>query len=271
MGKPYMNVAEPYPLYDTIIVSKELFGKEQSINGWFTSFGDFAANERHTFFKSRTIGNSNLAYCNMDSADNVDFAYKIFSIGVRFFAPVNADSNNQIVVSPEKMNDGNTPWWLWELPKHCGFDFRIQQDTIIEDTCAAVPPGYGPRLGCGAQPIQDIADISDYNMTQWQAVTGTNGEPCIDNRFSFGDNPIEVPRNATIEANIYPSVYARTIMADLFGPHDAVLPAEEGTTPPGQTDYISFGQRYGITVSLYGYRMVQQRGQYFAPGAVQEG
>jgi hypothetical protein len=268
MSKPYTNVAESYPLYDTVIVCDQLYGKEKSLTGWFTTFRDFAANERHTFFKSRTIGNSHLAYTNLDSADNVDFVYKCFSIGVRFFAPTSPDTYNEIIVSPSAMNENVPAWWLFDLPKHCGFDFKVQQDTIVENTCAACPAGYGPRLGGGAQPATDTSGDAAY-QTPWKTITGGMGEPVVDNRFTF-PSPISIPRNATIEANIYPSTYARYMMESLMGPEDAVLPNEEATAPWGQTDYFTYPLRYGIQVSLFGYREVQQRAQYHAPGAIQE-
>ncbi|MCK4785548.1 MAG: hypothetical protein KAV87_17475 [Desulfobacteraceae bacterium] len=267
--KEYSNVAESYPLYDTVIICSELYGKEKSLNGWFTNFRDFANNERHTFFKDRTIGNSHLAYCNMDSADNVDFVYKVFSVGVRFFAPVCPDAKDVPLISPGVMNENVPPFWLFDLPKHCGFDFKVQQDTIVENTCLATPPGYGPRIGGGAQPAVD--DQAPFpNQTPWKLITGTNGEPIIDNRFTF-PTPISIPRNATIEANVYPSIYARFILGQLLGPNSTVLPTEEqATTTPGDDDWLSIPTRYGIQVSLYGYREVQQRGQYHSPGGLRK-
>jgi len=272
MNAPVMNVAEAYSLYDTVIVCSELFGKEKSINGWYTSFADFAADEKHTFFKSRTAGNSHLAYCNMDSADNVDFVFKAFSMGVRFFAPVSPDTINTIIVSPTDMNENVPPLWMFDLAKHCGIDFRVQQDVIVENTCLATPPGYGPRGGGGAQPAQDDNPDPDFpNQTSWKVTVGSNGEPCIDNRFPF-PKPISIARNTSIEANIYLSGYARFLLGNLDGPDLWVLPAEEtDTQPPGDANYIQMTTRYGIQVSLYGYREVQQRGQYHAPGALQEG
>lgn len=268
MDKAYTNVAESYPLYDTVIVCSDMYGKEKALNGWFTTFRDFALNERHTFFKSRTIGNSHLAYTNLDSADNVDFVYKIFSVGVRFFAPVSPDTYNEIIVSPALMNENVPAWWLFDLPKHCGFDLKVQQDTIVENSCLATPPGYGPRNGGGAQPEIDNSATAP-TQTPWKLITGTTSEPIIDNRFTF-PTPIEVPRNATIEANVYPSLYARYMMTNLMGPEDWVLPTEETSDPPGNDDWFTVPTRYGIQVSLFGYREVQQRGQYHAPGGLAE-
>lgn len=269
MVQPFLNVAESYPIYDTVIVSTELFGKEKSLNGWYTSFVDFAADEKHTFFKSRTIGNSHLAYCNMDSADNIDFVFKAFSLGVRFFAPVMPEGFNEIIVSPAGMNENVIPFWLFDLPKHVGLDFRVQQDVIVENTALATPPGYGPRGGGGAMPDADASGTYP-NQAAWKVVTGTQGEPVIDNRFPFPE-PIEIPRNTPIEANLYLSSYVRQIVGGWTGPRAWVLPTEEQTAQPaGQGDYFSVNTRFGIQVSLYGYRMVQQRGQYHAPGAAIE-
>jgi len=268
MEHPYLNVAESYPIYDTVIICSELFGKEKSLNGWYTTFRDFASDEKHTFFKTRTIGNSHLAYCNMDSADNIDFVYKAYSIGVRFFAPVSPEGYSEIIVSPAGMNENVIPFWLFDLPKHVGIDFRVQQDVIVENTCLATPPGYGPRGGGGAQPVPDAAGIFP-NQAPWKVTTGSNGEPVIDNRFPF-PSPIEIPRNTPIEANLVLSSYARYIVGGWIGPRSWVLPTEEqASQPPGQADYFVTSTRFGIQVSLYGYRQVQQRGQYHAPGAIQ--
>lgn len=262
-----LNVAEGYPLYDTVVVCSELYGKEKSIPGWFTTFVDFADNERHTFFKGRTIGNSHLAYTNLDSADNVDFVYTMVSLGVRFIAPVCPDGINSTLESPTYLNENSIPWWLWDLPKHCGFDFRVQQDIIVENSCIAMPPGYGPRGGGGSQPEEFGATTDAPNTQAWRVTTGNNGEPVIDCRFPF-PNPIKIPRNASIEANIYPSRYARYIMGQMDGPRDVVLLTEgQAQTPAAVTDYYDYPNRFAIQVSAFGYREVQQRGQYHAPGA----
>ena len=267
MSKPYTNVAEPYPLYDTVIVSNTLYGKEQSIVGWYTNFRDFASDTRHTFFKSRTAGSSHLAYTNMDSADVVDFVYKVFSLGVRFFAPVMPDARNEIIVSPANIQENEHTWWLYDLAKHVGMDFRVQQDVIVENACIASPPGYGPRGGGGAHPEGDD-DVPFANQQPWQVVTGSNGEPCIDNRFAF-PTPIEIARNSSIEVNLYLSQYARFVMENMWGPnHNIYLTEEQATQPAAQDDFIEVPTRYGIQVSLFGYREVQQRGQYHAPGAL---
>lgn len=269
--KPYLNVAESFPLYDTVLVCSDFYGKELSVMGWYTNFRDFADNYKHTFFKNRTIGSTHLAYCNMDSADNVDYVFNAISMGVRFFAPVVPDGYKGTVSDDYRetlINENNPVWWLFDLPKHCGVDFRVQQDVIVENTCLATPAGYGPRLGSGTQPFPDATNTNIEYRRAFKIVTGGIGEAAIDNRFPF-PYPVRIPRNATIEANIYPSLYARQVMADIAGPLDWVSAGESGGETPGSTDTIAIPTRYGIQVSLYGYREVQQRGQYHAPGAIQ--
>jgi hypothetical protein len=270
MEQNYLNVAESYALYDTIIVCKEMYGKEKTIPGWYTTFRDFANNHKHVFYKNRTIGNSHLAYCNMDSADNVDFVFNAISFGVRFFAPITHDALKEVLTpfGPELINENNPAFWLFELPKHCGIDFRVQQDAIVENCCMATPPGYGPRLGSGAQPI--IYDPTDVNInaSPFKITIGTMGEPSIENRFPFS-LPLRIPRNATIEANVLLSGYIRSVMANMSGPEYWIGDGEYVAETPANTDFFKVPSRFGIQVSLYGYREVQQRGQYHAPGAIQ--
>lgn len=265
----FQNVAEGYPIFDSVIISQTLYGKEQAINGWFNTFQAFAANEKHTFYKDRTIGSANLAYCNMDSADNLDYVFKAHSFGVRFFAPITPDAVNAVVESPTRYLENCPAFWLFEMPKHCGIDLRIQQDVVVENTCIATPSGYGPMGGGGAQP--HVSGEADVNQITWKTITGTIGTPCIDNRFPFPE-PLPIPRNTPIEANIYVAPYARWILSQLSGPHwNVMLSESQADGTPGLNDFISLPQRYGIQVSLYGMREVQQRGQYFAPSAIVRG
>lgn len=271
MGRQFKNVRETAPLYDTVLVCKTMYGKEQSVGGWYTTWAGFAANEKHTFFKSRTEGSTHLAYCNMQSADNVDTPFLAYTFGVRFFAPVSPDCYDFRLLSPQGMVENMPAWWLWDLPKHCGVDFRVQQDVVIENTCLASPSGYGPRGGGGAQPAIDSRVGVKPNQIPWKTVTGTIGDPCIDNRFPLPE-PIAIARNTAIEANIYVSEYARYVLSRLVGPLDNGFLTEcQADDTPSDADYIYLPTRYGIQVSLYGLREVQQRGQYFAPGAITRG
>lgn len=305
--KPYTNVQESWPIYDTVLISPVYYGKEQNQNGWFTSFLGFSQQESHQFYKARTAGSSHLAYNNMGSADNIDFVYKAYSFGVRFFAPVCPDGYYDTITDPNKptiraMQESLNAFWIWDLPRHCGVDLRVQQDVVLENCCMATPPGYGPRGGGGVQSGNldlDHYALNSYFESQgeivdsywwwqqqaqdpWQVVIGSQSEPVIDCRFLF-PNPIKIPRNSTIEANIYVGLYARNLLAQLYNGYWNFL-SSINMSPPNYCscwtcnpagpyitkEYVPLPPRYGIQCSLYGLREVQQRGQYFAPGAISE-
>jgi len=324
------NVSEIYPLYDTVVISQRLWGNEVKTKGWFGGHaGDpwakpweqFGDTPTHIFFKDRTEGNSDLAYCNLQSAETMDFAYRLYSIGVRFWGPISA-----FETAPEYDGDGAgmPPWgsivtddpfvlhscwghmWKAEVPMHCGFEFKVEQDTILEGPAMTFPPGHG-FTGSGSawsDPVSpgnsneselaghnlniDADDEGEDSIVQHPQMISvvTQGHPRMGNRFLFArrdpetgrlePQPIMIPRNALVEAKITLSPYVQYLLNDFLGPlyylFNRRCPREwaTGTPPTSPTkkdDNIWFGMRYGITVSLMGERLVQQRGQYFAPGA----
>lgn len=323
------NVSEIYPLVDSVIVSQRLWGNETKVKGWFGGhagnkwarpFEEFAATPEHLFFKERTEGNSDAAYCNLQSAETMDFAYRLYSIGVRYWGPISA-----FETCPEVAYDGDgmPPWgaivtddpfvlnsamnhiWKAELPMHMGFEFKVEQDVILEGPAMTFPPGHGftgggsswnGPVGPGESnliaPIE-TGTIYDYNMNitladpgddsivqHPQMITVVNqGHPRIGNRFNFVNHkgepqPIEIPKGALMQASLKMSPYASYLLNDVMGPlyylFNRRCPRRwlDGGGTPAQDDNIWFGTRYGITVSLLGERLVQQRGQYFyGPGA----
>lgn len=341
------NVSEIYPLYDTVIVSQRLWGNESKVKGWFGGHAgapwtrpweQFGDTPEHIFFKDRTEGNSDLAYCNLQSAETMDFAYRLYSIGVRFWGPISA-----FETAPQYDGDGAgmPPWgtillddpmilhscwghmWKAEVPMHCGFEFKVEQDVILEGPAMTFPPGHGftgagsswsDPVSPGYSPITalDACPVGPHNMNIDLGTVGTTdpapgsesivqhpqmisvvnqGHPRMGNRFLFArrnpktgrmePQPIEIPRGALMQAKIILSPYVQYLLNDFLGPlyylfnrrcprqwslASATTPTEVGAL---EQDYNTwFGVRYGITVSLMGERLVQQRGQYWAPGAV---
>ena len=80
----FENVAEPWSIYDTLIICPTFYGQESSVQGWFQTFPAFSQQERHSFFKSRTEANASQAYCNKQTADTMDFAMEVYSFGLTF-------------------------------------------------------------------------------------------------------------------------------------------------------------------------------------------
>lgn len=260
----FENVQEAWPLYDTLIVSPTLYGQESSVNGWFTSFDNFAQNERHSFFKNRTEASASLAYCNKQTADTMDFAMEVYSFGCAFWAPgiraLGTDSGSGLTYS--EINSQIAHWWETEFPRHCSIEFKVQQDTILELPAMAASPGYGVVGGGASFEHEQVTRITpqgvanaDYLPVMNMAVT--QGVPTIKNRWPF-PKPIGVPRTATIEAVLTISEYARSYLSKMVGLAPQYLFNANGATPP----YQAFPARFGIQVSLLGKRLVQQRAQY---------
>lgn len=266
----YMNVRESWALYDSLVICKQLYGKEPSVPGWFTNFTDFSSNESHIFFKGRTEGNSHPAYCNLKSADNVDFVFTAYSFGVRFCAPVAPDTVMAEDQVDRRVQECLRAYWMFDLPRHCGIELQVQQDIKIQAPCMIASPGYGPRGGGGSQPVTgqggEEPNASLIFGEPWQMITGSQGEPVIDCRFIL-PSPISIARNTPVEATLKVSPLARTVLSDVF--NSEWLIAED--IVDADTDYLSYTgipSRWVIQASLFGTREVQQRGQYHAPGAI---
>jgi len=319
-----MNVSEIYPLYDSVIISQRLWGNEPKVKGWFGGhegdrwarpFEMFSQAPEHIFFKDRTEGSTHLAYCNLQSAERMDFAYRLYSIGVRFWGPISA-----FEVSPRIQHDGDgmLPWgtalgddpfallstlghqWKSEIPRHTSFEFKVEQDVIAEGPCMAFPPGHGFTGGGSAwsgpvtpgvvyddtlktafdQNIDADTAGEDSIVQQPQHISVINqGCPVLGNRFNFTNSagepqPIEIPRGALFQASIKLTPYASYMLSETMGPlyymFNRICPRESyytiGEDSTIQVDPATwFGTRYGITVSMLGERLVQQRGQYHAP------
>lgn len=324
-----MNVSEIYPLYDSVIISQQLWGNEPKVRGWFGGhagapwarpFDQFAATQEHIFFKDRTEGSTHAAYCNLQSAERMDYAYRLHSIGVRFWGPISAFEVSPAIMAKADGGEGMLPWgtqigedpfvfhsvlghqWKTELPRHLGFEFKVEQDVIAEGPCMAFPPGHGFAGGGSAwsgpvtpgvtddlassifyQNIDVEAAGEDSIVQNPQHITIMNqGEPVFGNRFNFTDaagnpQPIEIPRGALFQAKITMTPYASYLLSNTLGPlyymFNRRCPRESATNaevPVIVADpALWYGTRYGITVSLLGERYVQQRGQYHAPGSVQ--
>lgn len=296
-----MNVSEIWPVYDTLIVSQFLHGAESKTPGWFGAtlanptarpIEEFASRDKHIFFKSgRTEGNSHLAYNNQQSSETMDFAYRLYSLGIRFWGPVSAMeggywSADTTYRELRYINSYLAQFWKTDLVRNCGIDFKVEQDTIVEGPCFTCPPGHGHTASgvAWSDPVTPVLDViptaaGNDQLIQYPQMINvvSQGIPVIGNRFNFSP-PLEIPRGALIEANVYLSQYARYVLHDVQGPMSYLFnrvcarihDLEEGETDILETNPLTwFGCRYGITVSLIGERLVQQRGQYHAPLAIE--
>jgi hypothetical protein len=138
--------------------------------------------------------------------------------------------------------------WAFEMLRHAGLQFKTQQDVVLELNGAMAPPGYG-TIGAG---LSNTTAVSFTIANPVMNFAGGSGVPTLKNRFPF-QNPIALPRNATIEAVLEVSEYGRYLASQLEGPF---------TIPLGTSPLTGYAARCGVTCSLIGKRLIQQRGEY---------
>jgi hypothetical protein len=251
------NVVEAWPLYDSIVICPTLYGNEFQA-GWFTSLAAFGAQETHSFWKQRTEGLVGLPYTNQQSADSMDFAFVAHSVGLAIFTPT---PNIEGIAEPADGNAGAldlpdaliSHWFAADLPRHMAVQLKVQQDIRVELTALQAAPGYGVCGGGAAFPGIAAADHGDI---PYISTTVSQGVPILSNRFPL-PHKIGIPRTATIEGILHLSEYARHVLTGVLGPQNYQMNTIDGVKP-----YTYFPKRYIIQMSLFGERMVQQRGQY---------
>lgn len=249
----FINALETWTVYDTILIGQEYYGTESTVPGWFASVQNFAARDRHSFFKGRNEANCGLCYNNMQTMDKLDFAFHCFSVGLTFWANFDLVESNQ---SDATANTQFPVFFQYDLPAHCGIDFKVAQDIKLEANAYMTPPGYGP-MGIGMGTGRD-----NYNTAlgaEMLIQSGTQGIPRKQNRYQF-DKPVSIPRNEIIEGTLYLGELAATIMQNTAGPLLSGFAYWNGEGLGKQSHYV----RYGIQMSLMGVREVQQRGQLHA-------
>jgi len=260
----FANVAESASIYDSILVCRQFYGSENNVAGWFSKFDDFAKQETHSFFKARTESIANAAYCNQQNADSMDFAFLAYSMGITFWAPATGllgEAYELIDGGPgciAKTDPVIGHLWAFDLPRHVGLQFKVNQDIRAEATCYAAPPGYGPTGGGAASMPQTQIGLLPSNNLPTINFAGTQGIPVLNNRFKFPE-PLGIPRTATIEGIIQVSEIGRYLMEGVYGPRDIVFQTD---SLAGGPPWEFFPSRFAIQFSLFGKRLVQQRGQY---------
>ena len=253
----YKNVREPWEIHDTICVCNTLYGNESQV-GFFPTFVAFSQREKHLFFKTRSEGNTHLAYNNQSAADRVDFVFHLFSVGVHFFGPPTPLDMLDTAGDASNAQDALPSFWTMDLPRHCGVTLRIGQDDKLSAQSMMLSPGYGPQFSGAGTAVQDLAGELDCGPELvWSATQGIPGRrsrffTALDKKGK--PRPISIPRNDIVEVSLSVSEFARDFLSNAAGPNDyffdLVAAALDGIFPT----------RYGIQVSMYGYREVQQRG-----------
>lgn len=254
--RPDVNVQEVWSLYDSIVICPTMYGSETNVPGWFTSFALFGQRETHSFYKGRTEANAGDQYNNQKNSDTMDFAFLIHSVGFEITGPPVMDGGDSV---PDGAGIGYVDpvlpqWFQVDFPRHCAIKFIVQQDVRIDLPCLACPPGYG-TVGGGTS--FETAAIGAFGDIPFMSNAVAQGTPLLRNRYPLPE-PIAVPRTATIEAVLTVGQAARLILQDILGPISIPINSASGVQP-----YTFLIPRYVLRVSMFGQRLVQQRGQYF--------
>jgi hypothetical protein len=255
------NVVEAWALYDSIIICPQFYGSEANIGGWFNTYAAFGGQETHSFFKTRTEGTAGTAYCNQQSSDSMDFAFIAHSVGLSIQVPAPKidgviDPGGEGVAGDIRFPDMLASQWFGaDLVEHMAIQIKIQQDIRAEITALHCPPGYG-SMGGGVATDSTVDIPPSHGEIPVLTHAVNQGVPVLTNRYPL-PSPIGIPRTGTIEGILHVSEYGRDVLTNITGPRDFMFNSADGAAP-----YTFFPQRIVIQLSLFGERMVQQRGQY---------
>lgn len=247
MEEQKLNAWEGYPLYDTVLIGEGM-GNDVNLKGYNT-FQELGREDEISFFTQRNRSGAGIPYCNLDSAEQVSYAFLAYSIGVEFTTPAIQDVTDSegAVAPPTQYNYlgfGN------ELLKHSSLQFQVGQDEKLLSNVLGAPGGGG--IAGFSQVGNKSAANNVYEGTYAQY---SNGSPRLPNRYKF-KKPVRIPRNRNIEAKISFSTYGRGLLDTLSGPgrilinNETLLTNVEDSTVPGICT---------MRVSLIGRREVQQR------------
>jgi len=239
-GAMAMNAAEAWALYDTIQIRNAFKGEDLGKQG-YTSYNQLAQQDEWPFFDQRK-SDIGYAYTNRDSNEALEFVFHAYSLGVRFVAP-----SGKVEPIREQGNGPANPLahliFSHMAPEHCGLVLKIHQDDKLIHTVTLAPDGAGPA------PVSAAFGVGQaYGATYANA----NGTPELMNRWKW-PVPISIPRGATFNVRLKPSMYLKRLLAAMPGPggYDFSSDAGEITIPAAAL----------IRVDMIGKREVQQRNQ----------
>lgn len=248
--REFMNVSERFVLYDTIAVTGQLPELSKKPPGWYQTFALLATANSHSFFNIRNRANCDEAYCNLDARDQTAFAFMIEEIGLSFWG---TGFNQQTYDTLTRLWQPNVIWQA-ALPFEASLTLKVQQDDKTRHNALMVSPGYGPVGGGYGQQ----GASTQCNVVYPGLVTQTQGVASPAARVKF-PNVINVPRRASLSAELNFTPYAQYVLGLLPGPgvHTFYEDTEGWTT-------TTYPVMFGVTCSLHGKRLVQQRGELHA-------
>lgn len=242
-GQAFMNAIEAWAIYDTIQIRSDI---DASSKEGYASYVALGAQQKWPFFDQRK-SDIGIAYTNRDTNEATEFAYEIYSLGVRFVAPEGimepegtaaAGQNNMVIHSI----------FSRMIAEHVGLRLKVRQDDKLIHTCTMAPDGFGPNT----PSLMTAPALAVPIQLGISSPSNTNGEPHISGRWKF-PVPIEVPRGAVFNVRLEPSQYCQDLLQAMTGPSGYLFwpwPVEAEVEKPSCAL---------IRVDLIGKRGVQQR------------
>lgn len=250
IGDEFYNVGEQYTWYDTIAITSQLSSLSKQPPGWYATFAAFSAATLHSFFNVRNDATCDDAYCNLDARDQTPFAFQASEISLSFWGV----SFNQSTYATLTRLWQPAVIWQAALPFHSSLTLRIQQDDKTKLNSLMMSPGYGPVGGGYGQQ----GASTQCNTVYPGIIAQTQGVAAPQARIKF-PNVINIPRRASIAAELNFSAYGRAVLAALPGPGVyTYYQDQEGWTT------TTYPVMFGVTCALHGRRLVQQRGALHA-------
>ena len=244
----FANVPEAWTLQDTILVTGQALALDWH-DGYFPTFSIAGQANNFPFFNVRNR-NHGLPYNNQDTRDQMAYAFEAWSLGVDFWAPQIQTQFSGL--PPDTAHSQMSTVWQCDIPRHASVTFNINQDERLKTQVCMAPSGMGPVGGGVAQGIQAAAG-GGVNVIK--GVTSM-GDADITNRWKF-PNPLRIPRRAALSAVIQLSEFGRNLLQAMPGPFHYRFYDDQGA------DAMRWSC-FGITMTLTGKRLVQERGQYHA-------
>lgn len=238
MDRQPQNVEQNYEIYDTVLLGK---GVDPKYPGGFQSYAQMAQADEVPFLNIRNSSEVSESYTNITSKDKLPWGFYMESIGIRFIVPtpenVLPDTSQQAALQKAKI-------FMTAVMEHARFKFLVREDTLLTIKPAMIPAGIG-AIGHEAS----VAGSAHSNLI-------TNGMAYVKNRFSYGRNPVAIPRDTPIKGSLKFSEIGKEMLTAMgevgvlgFG---LEAPLEE----------INIKNTAMIELTLRGFRLIQQVGEY---------
>jgi hypothetical protein len=248
----YENVAENWILYDSCIVHNNVPNLAYN-DGWFQTYAALGGNQEVPFFNVRNR-NHGLWACNQDTRDAMSYGFRIYTIGVQWFAPSLPQFSSIDTNVPTGQKVLNSVLFTNELPKHTGLILKTNQDERLRINSLMCPPGVG-AVGGGVSQGDAEAFMGAPNTGVW---ANHQGYSVLSNKWGFRE-PLNIPRRANVSVTLRFNEYAQRLLQFINGP--GWHPIRNSL---GDGNYRTVYGIAGIRVILGGQRLVQQRDQYHA-------